>query len=421
MGRTSIKNKLILSFLLLLLIVMVVVSIVNLNSQSFYLAQAISTAIAMGFGIIFGTIFSNSIVSRLKRLSTVAGEISRGDLSLEIDLSSRDEVRDLEEIFSTMVHDLRDMISAMQAVGLQIQQTNTRLSGLVGKVLVGSRAIDQSARKIAKGSEAQTLIAQKISVKMDNGLTVMDEMVAQSVQTVSKIGGARDKTRKGADNAHKTLAYLETVLEEMVDYSRPIYSLAKKVEKIRLVMNVIDEIAQKTDLLSLNASIEATRASELGKGFALVADEIRSMAENSKQSAKEIGIINGDILTENKAVIESLGKSKDGINKGRDIIHTMVDTFGEILTGVDDIFGEVKQMEAVNAKQVKELRKLLTHFQQFSDLAGDNFLATQKTTIATQNQKEDMKKIVVVMKSLNILSEKLNTAYQRFKLIRDER
>ena len=77
MGRTSIKNKLILSFLLLLLIVMIVVSIVNLNSKSFYLAQAISTAIAMGFGIIFGTVFSNSIVRRLKRLSTVACEIRK--------------------------------------------------------------------------------------------------------------------------------------------------------------------------------------------------------------------------------------------------------------------------------------------------------------------------------------------------------
>ena len=421
MGRTSIKNKLILSFLLLLLIVMIIVSIVNLNSKSFYLAQAISTAIAMGFGIIFGTIFSNSIVGRLKRLSTVAGEISRGDLSLEIDLSSRDEVRDLEEVFSTMVHDLRDMISAMQSVGLQIQQTNVRLRGLVGKVMAGSEAIDKSARKIAKGSEEQTLIAQKTSVKLDNGLIVMDEMVAQSAQTVSKISEARDKTRKGADNAHKTITYLETVLEEMIDYSRPIYSLANKVEKIRLVMNVIDEIAQKTDLLSLNASIEATRASELGKGFALVADEIRSMAENSKHSAKEIGIINNDILAENKAVIESLNKSKEGLNKGRDIIHNMVDTFGEILSGVDDIFQEVKEMEAVNAKQVKELRNLLSQFQQFSDLAGDNFLATQKTTIATQKQKEDMKEIVAVMKSLNALSKKLDKASQHFKLERSGR
>ncbi|MBW2592613.1 MAG: methyl-accepting chemotaxis protein [Deltaproteobacteria bacterium] len=403
MGRTSIKNKLILSFLLLLLIVMIVVSIVNLNSKSFYLAQAISTAIAMGFGIIFGTIFSNSIVRRLKRLSTVAGEISRGDLSLEIELSSRDEVRDLEEVFSAMVHNLRDMISAM-------------LSGLVGKVLIGSRDIDKSARKIAKGSEEQTLIAQKTSVKMDNGLTVLDEMVVQSAQTVSKIGEARDKTRKGADNAGKTLTYLETVLEQMVDYSRHIYSLANKVEKIRLVMNVIDEIAQKTDLLSLNASIEATRASELGKGFALVADEIRSMSENSKHSAKEISIINGDILAENKAVIESLDKSKEGINKGRDVIHSMVDTFDEILSGVDDIFQELKEMEAVNAKQVKELRKLLNHFQQFSNLAGENFVATQKTTIATRNQKEDMKEIVVAMKSLNILSQKMDMAQQRFKL-----
>lgn len=416
MGRTSIKNKLILSFLALLLIVMVVVGVVNRITNDFYLAQAISAALALASGIIFGNIFSKSLVKRMNSLSNVAREISHGDLSREIPLLSQDEVRDLEEIFALMVSHLRGMLSEMKNVSLQVQKTNAHLTELTKKVLVNSQKIDQSATAIAKGSEDQTLIVQKTSLKVDDGLKEMDEMVKQSADTVSKINEARHKTETGEVNARETLNHLEEVLKQMVEYTQPIYRLSNKVEKIKMVINVMDEIAQKTDLLSLNASIEATRAGESGKGFALIANEIRSMAENSKQSSQEIETIVEGILEDNKAVIEALSKSQAGINKGREIIRGIVDTFGEMLSGVKDIFLQVQEMEEVTDKQVQQMRGLLSYFQDLSRLAQENFVSTQKTTVATKSQEEGMKEIVNAMKSLNVLSEKMMETQQRFKL-----
>jgi len=416
MARTSIKNKLILSFLALLLIVMVVVGVVNRAAHDFYLAQAISTALALASGVIFGSIFSRSLVRRLNNLSTVAKEISQGDLSKEIPLLSQDEVRDLEEIFALMVSHLRGMLSDMKNASQQVQETNANLTQLTKKVLANSQKIDQSATAIAKGSEEQTLIVQKTSLKVDAGLKEMDEMVKQSADTVSKINDAQHKTEAGEVNARETLNHLEEVLKQMVEYTQPIYRLSKKVEKIQLVTKVMDEIAQKTDLLSLNASIEATRAGEMGRGFALVADEIRSMAENSKQSAQEIETIVEGILEDNKAVLETLSKSQAGIDKGREIIRGIVDTFGEMLSGVEGIFLQVQEMEEVTGKQVQQMRGLLSYFQELSRLAQENFVSTQKTTVATKSQEEDMKEVVNAMKSLNALSEKMMEAQQRFRL-----
>lgn len=416
MGRTSIKNKLILSFLALLLIVTVVVGIVNRAAHDFYLAQAISTALALAAGVIFGTIFSRSLVRRLNNLSNVAKEISHGDLSKEIPLISQDEVRDLEEIFALMVGHLRGMLSDMKNASLQVQETNASLTELTKKVLANSQKIDQSTTAIAKGSEQQTLIVQKTSLRVDDGLKQMDEMVRQSTDTVSKINEARDKTETGEVNARKALKHLEEVLKQMVEYTQPIYRLSNKVEKIQLVTKIMDEIAQKTDLLSLNASIEATRAGEMGKGFALVADEIRSMAENSKQSSQEMETIVEEILKDNKAVLEALPQSQAGINRGREIIRGIVDTFGEMLSGVKDIFLQVQAMEEVMEKQVRQMRGLLSYFQELSRLAQENFVSTQKTTVATKSQEKDMKEIVNAMKSLNALSEKMMETQQRFRL-----
>lgn len=419
MNRTSIKNKLILSFLGLLLIVMVVVGIANQITNDFITAQAISAALGLAAAIIFGGIFSRSIVRRLNSLSSVAKEISRGDLSKEIPLLSQDEIRDLEEAFAMMVSDLRDIISEIKTVSSRIEETGRDLSGLIGKVLANSREIDQSALAIAKGSEAQTLIVQKTFLVIDKTLEEMDEAARQSAQTVSKANDALVKTETGGANARETLNYLEDVLKQMVENAEPIYRLSNKVEKIKMVMSVMEELSQKIDLLSLNASIEATRAGEMGKGFALVANEIRSMAENSKQSSQEIRRIVDDIFEDNKAALTSLRKSEDHIAKGRETIHGIVDTFGDMLSGVKDISTEVKEVEDVARKQAKEMRGLLSQFQELSRLAQENFLSTQKTTIGTKNQKEEIRGIVTAMKSLNVLSEKMMEIQRRFRLPRD--
>jgi methyl-accepting chemotaxis protein len=198
--------------------------------------------------------------------------------------------------------------------------------------------------------------------------------------------------------------------------AEPIYRLSNRVEKIQLVIKVMDEIAQKTDLLSLNASIEATRAGELGKGFALVANEIRSMAENSKRSSQEIEDIIEAVLQDNKAVIGSLSKSESGIKKGREIIDGIVETFGQTVSGVKGIFHEIQEMEEVIVKQLDQMKSFMDYFKDLSRLAQDNYLSTQKTSQATKSQKEDIMEMARSIKSLNLLSEKMMKTQQKFTL-----
>jgi methyl-accepting chemotaxis protein len=416
MSRTSIRNKLILSFLVLLLLLMIIIAVINRLTSDFYTAQAISVALALAAGAIFGGYFSRSIVRRLNSLSAVAREVSHGDLSKDIPLLSQDEIRDLEEVFASMVKDLRVMISDIQTVAGRMEETNRSLSSLSEKVLASSEEIDESAMAIAEGSEQQTMIVQKTSLIINNSLDQMDAAGRQSAQTVSKINDALLKTGSGETKARETLGYLDNVLRQIVENTKPIYRLSNKVDKIKMVMNVMNEVAQKTELLSLNASIEATRAGEMGKGFALVANEIRSMAENSKQSSREIGRIVDDIFQDNRAVIHALRKSEEDVEKGRGIITGMVDTFKEMVSGVKEISSEVKAVESVTIRQVKEIRGLLNHFEALSRLAQANFVSTQKTTVGTKNQKEGMQKIVELMQSLNTLSEKMMASQRRFRL-----
>ncbi len=416
MPRTSIKNKLILCFLLLILIVIVVVTTINLLTDKFYLAQALSTAIALGAGVFLGSIFSNSLVSRLKSLSSEAEKISGGDLTRDISVVSMDEVRSLEEIFGVMVHHIRSMIFDIKKVAFEIKEANISLVHLMKKVLESSRDISRASGVIAKGSETQVLIVQKTSLKVENSVKSMDSLMRRSNQTMSKINEAMKKTQTGESDARETLKRLEEVLQEMGRYVDPISQLARKVEKIKVIVNVLDSIAQKTDLLSLNASIEATRAGESGKGFALVADEIRSMADSSKQSSREISRLVEDILTDNKAVIGFMVKNQTDINKGNEIINGIVGIFAEMLTHVREIFSEVKEVEDATAEQVDHMRGLAENFHELARLANENFVATQNTSVAIEHQKKNVHRIAGAVKGLNSLSNKMVEIQQQFKL-----
>ncbi|MBA3035716.1 MAG: methyl-accepting chemotaxis protein [Desulfobacterium sp.] len=416
MGRTSIKNKLIMYFLVLLLIVIVVIEVVNQTTKDFFLAQGLSIALAMAIGTVFGIIFSRSITLRLKKLSDAAGKISCGDLTQEIQIISSDEVRDLEEIFSLMVNHLRALLIDMKNVSLKIHNTNSILKMLAKKLLQNSNEIDITAKIIAESSAKQTEIVHYTTIKLNNSIKVMDKLVQQSSQTISKADAAIKKTQKGESNAREIISHLELVLKQMSESAQPLSRLPEKVEKIKIVMNVIEAISQKTDLLSLNASIEATRAGESGKGFAIVAEEIRNMAESSKQSSKAIAKLVEDILEDNQMLKEFLTKNQSEIDKGNKIIHGIVQTFSDMLLGVKDIFSEIKSMEDATVRQAQELRSFSEHFQKLSVSASRNYDSTQKTTVAAANQKNEVKRMASAINLLDKLSKKMLETQQQFSL-----
>ncbi|MGB5157507.1 methyl-accepting chemotaxis protein [Desulfobacterium sp. N47] len=416
MGRTSIKNKLIMYFLILLLIVIVVIEIVNQTTKDFFLAQGLSIALAMGIGTVFGIIFSRSITRRIKNLSNAASQISCGDLTQEIQIVSGDEIRDLEEIFSLMVDHLRSLLLDMKNVSLKIHNTNSILKMLAKKLLQNSNDIDITAKIIAESSAKQTEIVHYTTIKLNNTIKVMDKLVQQSSQTISKADAAIKKTQKGEANAHEIISHLELVLKQMSESAQPLSRLPEKVEKIKIVINVIEAISQKTDLLSLNASIEATRAGESGKGFAIVAEEIRNMAESSKQSSKAIAKLVEDILDDNQMLKEFLTKNQLEIDKGNKIIHGIVQTFSDMLLGVKDIFSEIKSMEEATIMQAQELRSFSEHFQKLSVSASRNYESTQKTAVAAANQKNEVKKMASAINLLDTLSKQMLETQQRFSL-----
>jgi len=416
MGQTSIKNRLILCFLILILTSLLVVAGVNYFISDYWKAQAISVAIALGVGVFLGRAFSISFARRLQALVSLAQNVSLGDLTQEISVRSRDEMRDLEEAFKKMVYDLRQSISQVKMASLEVSKTADKLFGQVKKLRTKSEYITDTARIIAKGSEEQSAIARKTAMSLEKGLITMEKTANKALATASIADSAEMKTTEGELKSQSSINDLRSVLTQLDESSQLVYKLGHKLEKIDQVTDVITEITRKTDLLSLNASIEASKAGEYGKGFALVAEEIRSLAESSKDSAGEIRTMIVEILEDSTTVLESVKLGQQGIENGRKEIETIGFLMQEVLASVKQIVTEIREFSAAVEHQVGEVRQISEQFEDLSKLANENFISTHKTLLATEEQMETMQDMFALAESLVAFYRKLDETQKQFRL-----
>lgn len=416
MGQTSIKNRLILCFLILILTSLLAAAGVNYFIGDYWKAQAISVAIALGVGVFLGRAFSISFVRRLQALVSLARNVSLGDLTQEISVRSRDEMRDLEEAFKKMVYDLRQSISQVKMASLEVSKTADKLFGQVKKLRTKSEYITDTARIIAKGSEEQSAIARKTAMSLEKGLITMEKTANKALATASIADSAEMKTTEGELKSQSSINDLRSVLTQLDESSQLVYKLGHKLEKIDQVTDVITEITRKTDLLSLNASIEASKAGEYGKGFALVAEEIRSLAESSKDSAGEIRTMIVEILEDSTTVLESVKLGQQGIENGRKEIETIGFLMQEVLASVKQIVTEIREFSAAVEHQVGEVRQISEQFEDLSKLANENFISTHKTLLATEEQMETMQDMFALAESLVAFYRKLDETQKQFRL-----
>jgi methyl-accepting chemotaxis protein len=254
--------------------------------------------------VVFTLMADRRVSAPLQQLTLHLKEIAEGDgdLTRRIPVSSQDEIGDLSHWFNTFAANLQSM---MHQVLANVEQ-----------VASASAEISTSTNEMARRSEAQQTQTEQIA-------TAMQEMAASVTEVSTNSGSAASEARKAADDAHeggqivaRTIAMMGSVNESVEDVGKQMASLGNRSDQIGRIVAVIDEIADQTNLLALNAAIEAARAGEQGRGFAVVADEVRKLAERTTRATKEIADMIGTIQRETQAAVKAMGQGTSRVQQG---------------------------------------------------------------------------------------------------------
>ena len=233
-----------------------------------------SSALALLVGLIAAWVITRLIVAPLRSVIRVAQQIASGDLSATVDVTRRDEIGQLMQAMQQMGAGLSSIVSGLQAGIEQLASSAQSLSAVTEQTNLEVSSQKEETEQVATAMNQMTATVHDVARNA--------EEAAQAAQT------ADGKVETGQQVVRQSMARIEQLADSATSASSSIESLSAEIQNIGTVLSVIKSVAEQTNLLALNAAIEAARAGEQGRGFAVVADEVRALAKRTQQSTEEI-------------------------------------------------------------------------------------------------------------------------------------
>jgi methyl-accepting chemotaxis protein len=276
--------------------------------------------------IALGLIISNVIKKPLNKMVLVANEIAKGNLDVELDINTKDEIGDLAKAFRAMTDNVNEVMTNINAASEQVAAGSTQVSD-------SSMSLSQGATEQASSIEELTASIEEISAQ-----------TRQNAANAEKAKEISSSAQKYAERGNEQMAYMLKAMAGINDSSNNISKIIK----------VIDDIAFQTNILALNAAVEAARAGQHGKGFAVVAEEVRNLAARSANAAKETTsmiegsikeVVGGTKLANETA--EALNKIVEGVSKAAELVGEIAVASNEQALGVEQINQGIMQISDV--------------------------------------------------------------------------
>lgn len=233
-----------------------------------------AAALALLFGLGAAILISLAIVRPLKRVIGLAESIAAGDLSVHIEQDRRDEIGQLLSAMQRMAGNLREMVG--------------RLQGGVAQISSSAQTLSATAEQTRQGVNGQKLETDQVATAMSQMTATVHEVARNAEAAAASTEQADQRVDAGSQVVRQTLQRIEQLARAMEATTQSIQRLSQDTQRIDAVLDVIKSVAEQTNLLALNAAIEAARAGEQGRGFAVVADEVRALAKRTQQSTAEI-------------------------------------------------------------------------------------------------------------------------------------
>jgi methyl-accepting chemotaxis protein len=344
---------------------------------------------------------STSMEEMAASIQTVAGNAQSLATYVEETSSSINQMSaSIEEVArssSTLASTITEVSATIEEMTVSIDQMAKNLENLAGTVTETSATVEEMTTfiaSVARNAESLSSAAQKTAHTVSELAGAVSDVakIAEEADRISK--RASDDARSGDEAVGRTIAGMRTISETMENTARVITGLGRRSQEIGKIVEVIEEIADQTNLLALNAAIEAARAGEAGRGFAVVADEVRKLAERSVQATKEIGEVIRQVQAETGDAVETAkagaAETKVGIS--------LADKAGLALRSIIDSVSRSSQLMAqiasATAKQSQASSEVL-------QTVGNMTAATNQVTTAVREQVEGTKQIRQAMENIN--------------------
>lgn len=361
------------------------------------------------------------IVSRsLRRLHNIvkaADQVAQGNMSIEsLNSIEKDEFGQLSRSFNTMSLNLRNLVQRVYDSSEQVAESSRDMLKITEQSSEASTQIALSIEKVATGSESQVSTIAETANAIEQ-LSARTQQVAASSNDIALLTARTAQTTdKGQEAINKVIMQMDSINQKTGQVQQSVQKLAESSDQISEIINVITGITEQTNLLALNAAIEAARAGEQGRGFAVVADEVRKLAEQSKEAAQQIALLiqaNGENIHE--AVMAMDSEIKD-VQAGIGIVDTAGKSFLEITELVLQVSNQLQEISATTQEMASGTEQLVSSIQDIDRISQVTAQQTQTVSAAIEEQTASLEQINISSNGLVAMVNDLQKNLSTFKL-----
>lgn len=368
-------------------------------------------------GVVIALVVSRSISKPLKTVRQDVEQVADGNLALEdVTVKNRDEIGQLVQAFNKMKNNLREIIQGMSQSSEQLAASSEELSASAEETTAATNQVATSITDVTQTIELQ-------GVKTEESAEVIGEIVNGIVQIAENASIVSESTMETMNQANIGSEYIEKVTSQMntiyqanIETNNVMQSLEKRSNEIGQIIMLITDIADQTNLLALNAAIEAARAGEQGKGFAVVADEVRKLAEESRKSAGQISEIIMAIQQETVKAAEMMSNGNVEVINGKELVGETRKTFLEILKLIENSNAGVQELSAISEEMSASAQQVGVAVEEVEKLAKTTSQSSSEIAAATEEQLATMEQISTSAISLADLAERLREMVTKFNL-----
>ncbi|KRU24515.1 methyl-accepting chemotaxis protein [Clostridium botulinum] len=360
------------------------------------------------------TQISNNLISMRDSLNIVA----TGDLTTNVDSKiekEKDEIGHMARALSKTVLSIGNMINSLKSNSFNIDDKANNLAAISEEFTATTENVSTAIQEVATGATNQAQALTEI-VSMLNDFS---DKINSTVNNIEEIDGMSKEIDEKANVSNKDMKELLNSIENLTkvfeNFETKIWTMESNVQKINEITNLINDIAEKTNLLALNAAIEAARAGESGKGFAVVAEEIRKLAEMSRKSSEDIYTIVNGVLEDTKDMVKSSNEVNEKLNGQRSTADEAMNSFMEISKSVTNMIPKIRNIN--NSANIIEKNKneILNKSETIASISQEISASAEEISASSEEMSASSEEVANTAQSLNDMTQDMLNEMNKFK------